>query len=170
MGLLKAGVGALSGALADQWREYFYCDAIENDVLVTKGVKRTSKRSSNTKGSENVISNGSIVAVADGQCMIIVEQGKIAELCAEPGEYTYNNKTASSLFTGSLGDSIKNTFKNIGYRFTFGGDVGHDFFCIDGLSQKPAGKEHAQSQQNQQKTAQEFSECHVCSSFLCSLF
>ena len=82
MRLLKAGAGALGGVLADQWREYFYCEALESDVLVTKGVKRTSKRSSNTKGNENIISNGSIVAVADGQCMIIVDQGKIAEICA----------------------------------------------------------------------------------------
>lgn len=127
MGLLKAGVGALSGALADQWREYFYCDAIENDVLVTKGVKRTSKRSSNTKGSENVISNGSIVAVADGQCMIIVEQGKIAELCAEPGEFVYDSTIAPTIMYGGLnGENIKKNFAEIGKRFTFGGQPAVD--------------------------------------------
>ena len=87
MGLLKAGIGALSGVLADQWREYFYCEALPTEVLVRKGQKRVSGRSSNTKGSENLISNGSIVAVADGQCMIIVEQGKVVEVCAEPGEF-----------------------------------------------------------------------------------
>ena len=126
MGLLKAGAGALGGVLADQWREYFYCDAIENDVLVTKGVKRTSKRSSNTKGSENIISNGSIIAVADGQCMIIVDQGKITELCAEPGEFVYDSSTEPSIFSGSLGSSIKETFKEIGKRFTFGGEPPKD--------------------------------------------
>ncbi len=126
MGLLKAGVGAVGGVLADQWREYFYCDALENDVLVTKGVKRTSRRSSNTSGSDNIISNGSIIAVADGQCMLIVEQGKIAEFCAEPGEFVYDSSTEPSLFSGNLGNSIKETFKTIGKRFTFGGDTAKD--------------------------------------------
>ena len=122
MGLIHAALGAAGGVLADQWREYFYCDAIPADVLVTKGVKRTSGRSSNTKGSDNIISNGSIIAVADGQCMIIVEQGKVVDLCAEPGEYTYDSSSEPSLFTGNLGQSIKEVFKNIGKRFTFGGE------------------------------------------------
>ena len=126
MGLIKAGLGALGGTLADQWKEFFYCDALPSDVLVRKGQKRTSKRSSNTKGNDNVISNGSGIAVADGQCMIIVEQGKIVEVCAEPGEYTYNTSTEASLFTGDLGDSIKKTFQTSGKRFTYGGDTGKD--------------------------------------------
>ena len=122
MGLIHAALGAASGVLADQWKEYFYCEAIPADVLVTKGIKRTSGRSSNTKGSDNIISNGSVIAVADGQCMIIVEQGKVVDLCAEPGEYTYDSSSEPSLFTGSLGQSIKDVFKNIGKRFTFGGE------------------------------------------------
>ncbi len=126
MGLLKAGVGALGGVLADQWREFFYCDALENDVLMRRGEKKTGGRSSNTKGNDNVISNGSVIAVADGQCMIIVESGKIVEVCAEPGEFVYDTSTEPSIFTGKLGESIKNTFKVIGKRFTFGGDVGKD--------------------------------------------
>ena len=127
MGLLKAGAGALGGVLADQWREYFYCDALESDVLVTKGVKRTSKRSSNTKGNENIISNGSIVAVADGQCMIIVEQGKIAELCAEPGEFVYDSSTEPTIMYGGLSmENIKKSFSEIGKRFTFGGEAPKD--------------------------------------------
>ena len=127
MGLLKAGVGALSGVLADQWREYFYCDAIESDVLVTKGIKRASKRGSNTKGSENIISNGSIIAVADGQCMIIVDQGKIAELCAEPGEFVYDTSTEPTIMYGGLnGENIKKNFAEIGKRFTFGGEPPKD--------------------------------------------
>ena len=126
MGLIKAGLGALGGTLADQWREFFYCDALPSDVLVRKGQKRTSKRSSNTKGNDNIISNGSGIAVADGQCMMIVEQGKIVEVCAEPGEYTYNTSTEPSLFTGDLGDSIRKTFQTIGKRFTYGGDTGKD--------------------------------------------
>ncbi len=127
MGLLKAGAGALGGVLADQWREYFYCDALDSDVLVTKGIKRTSKRSSNTKGNENIISNGSIVAVADGQCMIIVEQGKIAELCAEPGEFLYDSSTEPTIMYGGLnGENIKKNFAEIGKRFTFGGEAPKD--------------------------------------------
>ncbi len=126
MGLIKAGIGALAGTLADQWKEFFYCDALESDVLVVKGQKKTSGRSSNKKGSDNVISNGSGIAVADGQCMIIVEQGKVVEVCAEPGQYTYDTSSEPSIFAGNLGQSILDTFKTIGRRFTFGGDTGKD--------------------------------------------
>ena len=126
MGLIKAGIGAIGGVLADQWKEYFQCDAIPADVLAVRGQKHTSSRSSNTKGNDNVISDGSGISVADGQCMIIVEGGKVVEFCAEPGIFTYRNNIAPSLFTGKLGDSIKETFKLIGKRFTYGGDVGND--------------------------------------------
>ena len=126
MGLIKAGIGAIGGTLADQWKEFFYCDALPADVLVTKGQKRTSSRSSNTKGNDNIISNGSGIAVADGQCMIIVEQGKVVELCAEPGQFTYDTSSEPSIFTGKLGDSLKENFKTIGKRFTLGGDTGKD--------------------------------------------
>lgn len=126
MGLIKAGAGALGGTLADQWKEYFYCEAMEKDVMVTKGKKRTSGRSSNTKGNDNIISNGSVVAVADGQCMMIVEQGKVVEVCAEPGEFRYDTSSEPSIFTGNLGKSIVDTFQTVGKRFTFGGDTGKD--------------------------------------------
>ena len=126
MGLIKAGLGAFGSTLADQWKEFFYCDALDMDTLVVKGKKRISGRSSNTKGSDNIISNGSGIAVADGQCMIIVEQGKVVEVCAEPGEYTYDTSTEPSIFAGSLGESIVETFKVIGKRFTYGGDTGKD--------------------------------------------
>ena len=126
MGLIKAGIGALGGTLADQWKEFFYCDALPNDVLMRKGQKRISGRSSNTKGNNNIISNGSGIAVADGQCMIIVEQGKIVEVCAEPGEFTYDTSTEPSIFSGTLGDSIIETFQTIGKRFTYGGDTAKD--------------------------------------------
>ena len=126
MGLIKAGAGALGSTLADQWKEFFYCDAIDKDTLVVKGVKRVSSRSSNTKGSDNIISNGSVIAVADGQCMMIVEQGKVVELCAEPGEYTYNASTEPTIFAGELSESIPAVFKNIGKRFTFGGEAPKD--------------------------------------------
>lgn len=126
MGLIKAGIGAVGGTLADQWKEFFYCEAIDKDVLVTKGLKRISGRSSNTKASDNIISNGSGIAVADGQCMIIVEQGKVVEVCAEPGEFTYDSSTEPSIFSGSLGQGILNTFRTIGKRFTYGGDTEKD--------------------------------------------
>ena len=126
MGLIKAGLGALGGTLADQWKEFFYCDAMDKDVLVTRGKKQVSGRSSNTKGHDNVISSGSGIAVADGQCMIIVEQGKVVEVCAEPGQFTYDASTEPSIFAGKLGESILATFKTIGKRFTYGGDTGKD--------------------------------------------
>ena len=126
MGLIKAGTGALGGVLADQWKEFFYSDSLGNDVLLRKGTKRVGKRSSNTKASDNVISNGSGIAVADGQCMIIVEQGKVVDICAEPGEYTYDTSTEPSIFSGKFGESLVNTFKTLGKRFTYGGDTGKD--------------------------------------------
>ena len=126
MGLIKAALGSVGGVLADQWKEFFYCEAIPANVLVTKGQKRTGNRSSNTKGSENIISNGSVIAIADGQAMIIVEQGKVVDICAEPGEYTYDMSTEPSIFAGDLGESIKQSFATIGKRFTFGGDTGKD--------------------------------------------
>ncbi len=126
MGLIKAGIGALGGVLADQWKEFFYCESLEKDVMVVKGKKKITGRSSNTKGNDNIISNGSGIAVADGQCMMIVEQGKVVEVCAEPGEYTYDTSTEPSIFTGDLGDGIAATFRSIGKRFTYGGDTGKD--------------------------------------------
>lgn len=126
MGLIKAAFGAAGGVLADQWKEFFYCEAIPADVLAVKGKKKTTGRSSNTKGDENIITNGSVIAVANGQCMLIVEQGKIVDLCAEPGEYTYDTSTEPSLFSGDLGSSIKDVFQNIGKRFTFGGEAPKD--------------------------------------------
>ena len=126
MGLIKAAKSAVESVLADQWKEYFYCDAIPKNVLVTKGQKRTSGRSSNTKGTDNVISNGSIVAVADGQFMMIVEQGAVVDFSGEPGEYIYDSSTEPSIFSGPLGESVKKTFSVIGKRFTFGGEVPKD--------------------------------------------
>ncbi|MBR6562981.1 MAG: SPFH domain-containing protein [Clostridia bacterium] len=126
MGLIKAIGGAIGGTLADQWKEFFYCDSLANNVLMKKGSKRVSSRSSNTKGEDNIISNGSVIAVADGQCMLIVEQGKVVEVCAEPGEFVYDSSTEPSIFAGSLGKSILETFKTVGKRFTFGGDTGKD--------------------------------------------
>ena len=123
MGLIKAIVGATGGVLADQWKEYFYCDALPANVLCKRGQKKTSGRSSNTKGDENIITQGSVIAVADGQCMLIVEQGKVVDVCAEPGEYKYDASTEPSVFAGGFGNGLIESFKNIGKRFTFGGEA-----------------------------------------------
>ena len=127
MGLIKAGIGALGGTLADQWKEFFCCEALDADTLVSRGHKIVNgKRSSNTKGNENIISNGSKIAVNEGQFMIIVDQGKVVEFTGEPGEFVYDTSTEPSLFTGSFGDSLKETFATVGKRFTMGGDTGRD--------------------------------------------
>ena len=126
MGLIRAALGSAGGVLADQWKEYFTCEAIPANILAVKGQKRASGRSSNVRGSDNIISNGSIIAVADGQCMIIVEQGKVVDLCAVPGEYTYDTSTEPSLFSGDLSQNIGAVFSNIGKRFTFGGEAPKD--------------------------------------------
>ena len=112
--------------MADQWKEYFYCEAMPANILATKGHKKVTGRSSNYKGDENIITNGSMIAVADGQCMLIVEQGKVVEVCAEPGEFLYDSSTEPSIFSGKLGDGIGDVFRNIGKRFTFGGEAPKD--------------------------------------------
>ena len=126
MGLLKAGIGALGGVLADQWREYFYCESMPENVLVTKGIKRTSGRSSNARAEDNIISNGSIIAVNEGQCMMIVDQGAIAEFTAEPGEFVWDSSTEPSIFYGGFGQGLKGSWETLKKRFTLGGDTGKD--------------------------------------------
>ena len=125
MGLVKAAMNAASGVMADQWKEFFYCDALPAEVLAVKGQKRTDRRSANKHGNENIISDGSVVAVAEGQCALIVEQGKVVELCAEPGEYTYSTGTQPSLLSGGLKD-IDGVFAEMGKRFGFGGQAAAD--------------------------------------------
>ena len=126
MGLIRAAAGAAGSTMADQWKEFFYCEAMDKEVMVVKGTKRTSSRSSNKRGSDNIITSGSGIAVADGQCMMIVEQGKVVDICADPGEYTYDASTEPSIFAGNLGEGIRRTFQTIGKRFAFGGDTGKD--------------------------------------------
>ena len=125
MGLIQAALSAATSTFGDQWKEYFYCEAIPSDTIVVKGKKRVSGLSSN-RGSDNIISDGSVIAVADGQCMVIVEQGQVVDICAQPGEFRYDSKTEPSLFTGNLGDGVKNVFAQIGKRFTFGGQPAED--------------------------------------------
>ena len=126
MGFIQAAIGAASGVLGDQWKEYFYCDSLSSDILVAKGHKRTKRGSSNA-GDDNIITQGSIVAVNNGQCMMVVENGKVVDYIAEPGEYKYDRGTEPSLFSGgNLAVNIQEIFFQIGQRFTFGGDTGKD--------------------------------------------
>ena len=126
MGLIKAITGAAGGVLADQWKEFFYCDSLSSNVLCKRGQKKTTGRSSNTKGDDSIITSGSVISIADGQCMVIVEQGKVVDVCAEPGEYKYDASTEPSIFAGSFGKGLVESFKNIGKRFTFGGEAPKD--------------------------------------------
>lgn len=126
MGLIKAAIGAVGGTLADQWKEFIYCDSLSADTLLVRGQKRVGKRSSNTKGNDNIITQGSKIAVAAGQCMIIVEQGKVVDVCAEPGEYVFDASSEPSIFTGDLGESVRKTLATMDERLSFGGDTGKD--------------------------------------------
>jgi len=127
MCLIKAAIGAVGGTMADQWKEYFYCEALPADVMVTKGQKRVSGRSSNTKGEDNIISSGSVIAVADGQCMITVEQGKVLDICDEPGEFVFDTGGEPSIFAGgNLGANAVGAIKSAWERFKFGGSPGMD--------------------------------------------
>ena len=126
MGLISAAVNSATGVVQSQFKEYFYCDAIPADVLVVKGKKKITGYGSANRLNDNVISDGSVIAVADGQCMLIVEQGKVVDVCAESGEYIYDMSSEPSVFTGNLGESVVKVFLEIGKRFTFGGIAGKD--------------------------------------------
>lgn len=126
MGLIKAALGSINTMLGDQWREFFYCESMPENILVSKGSKRISGKRSNTNYSDNLISNGSVIAVNEGQCMMIVEQGQIVEFAAEAGEYTWNSSTESSIFYGGLGNGISGSWETLKRRFTFGGDTAKD--------------------------------------------
>src|SRR5215475_470827 len=116
MGLLKAAMGSAGGVLADQWLEFFICESLDANVLATKGQKKTSKRSSNTSGENNIISNGSGIVVNKGQAAIIVDNGRIAEFCAEEGQYTYDTSSEPSIFHGGLGQGLVGAIKNMADR------------------------------------------------------
>ncbi len=127
MGLIQVAKEAIGSVLADQYAEYFYCDSLSDEVLMVKG-KRSTKNQN--KGNDEIISNGSIIAVNEGQCMIIVDQGGIVEFCATPGAFKYDASSEPSifngLFTGELGSSVVNSFKAMWTRGTGGGDLMRD--------------------------------------------
>ena len=122
MGLIQAAAGALLGTIGDQWKEYFYCESMSSDILVRKGVKRNGSRIFD----DNVIADGSIIAVADGQCMIVVENGKVMDVCAEPGAYKYDTKTSPTVFGGKFVEGLSAIAKETWRRFQFGGGPGKD--------------------------------------------
>lgn len=128
MGLISAGLNALGGTLASQWKEYFYADSLAADVLATKAKKKTKNRFGGSRGEDdNVISQGSVIAVADGQCMMVVDQGKIVDFCAEPGEYIFDQNAEPSIFYGELGfGKIKELLQLTWERLSFGGQAGKD--------------------------------------------
>ncbi len=127
MGLIKAAKDSISTMLADQWLEYFICESMPSNTMVVKGQKKVNAgRNSNTKGMDNIITNGSTIVVNEGQCMIIVDQGGVVDICAEAGAFVYEASTEPSLFYGDLGENVKNTFTTFWRRFTYGGNTGKD--------------------------------------------
>ena len=126
MGLIRAAMKAAGSTMADQWKEEFYCDALNADILAAKGEKRTSGGVFRTKGESNIITDGSYIAVAEGQCMMIVEDGKVLEVCAEPGAYIYDTGTSPSVFGGSLMEGLEGLAREMWERFQYGGGVGKD--------------------------------------------
>ncbi len=119
MGLIRAAFSATGSVFADQWKEYFGVDEMTSDQLVVKGHKQTK---GNNKGGDEIISNGSAIAVGEGQVALIVEDGKIVEFCAEPGRFIWNESSEPSMFCGDFFKGLADSFKKIGERFTFGGD------------------------------------------------
>lgn len=126
MGLIKLVMDTAGGVISDQFLEFFYCDTIDNDTLMVKGTKVQTSRGQNNKATDNIISNGSKIVINEGQCMMIVDNGAIVEVSAEPGEYVFHNNTEPSIFAGKFGESIIASFKQFGRRFTYGGETGHD--------------------------------------------
>lgn len=125
MGLIKAIFGSALGTIADEWLEYIYCDSLTDDVLMQKGHARVGNHSGNTDRDSNIISDGSKIAVNEGQCMLVVENGKIIDFCAEPGGYLYNTGTEPSLFDDSE-YWLKESFQKMGQRFKSGGQAMND--------------------------------------------
>lgn len=126
MGLISAIAGAAGGVLADSWRDFFYEDSMDNELLVTKGKKRVDQRGSNNKSTNNVITDGSIIEVADGQCMLVVENGMIKDVCAQPGKYVYSNTDEPTIFAGNLKETVKRTWEQFKNRLVFGGGATRD--------------------------------------------
>ncbi|MBE6628282.1 MAG: virion core protein [Ruminococcaceae bacterium] len=120
MGIIKAFFGSLGGGFADQWQEVIEADSMSDTTVFTKGVKvrKNDKRSSNKKGTEDLITNGSIIHVYPNQFMMLVDGGKIVDYTAEEGYYKVDNTCMPSMFSGQFGESLKETFSRIRYGGT----------------------------------------------------
>ncbi len=128
MGLIRAGLNAVGGTLASQWKEYFYLDAMPEGVLAAKASKKTKGRFGGSRNEDdNIISAGSVIAVNEGQCAMVVDQGKIVEFSAEPGEFVYDQSSEPSIFYGAFNtDKLKQLLKATFDRLSFGGQAGKD--------------------------------------------
>ncbi|HFI0113797.1 TPA: SPFH domain-containing protein [Streptococcus suis] len=120
MGLIKATMDSVSGVFGDQWKEYFYCDSLPSTVLIKKGL------STGTTHEDNIIANGSIIAVNHGQCALIIEDGEIIDIVSEPGQFIWDSSTSPCIFTGNLKDSVRESFREVYKRVQFHGTTAKD--------------------------------------------
>lgn len=118
LGILKAMTGAIGGAAADLWKEAFICDEMDSEVLMQRARKLVSQRSSN-QGDADIITDGSIIVVAAGQCAIVTENGKVVGVYPEPGEQIFCSEQSRGMFTGGM----KAFIRDVGRRIAFGGDA-----------------------------------------------
>ena len=116
MGIIRAAINSVTGALADTWLEVIEPSPMaNNDVIVPGQAVDQRGRSQNKKGGENLVSNGSIIHVYDNQFMILVDGGKIVDYTAEPGYFKVDNSALPSLFNGQFKDSLKESFSRVKY-------------------------------------------------------
>lgn len=113
MGIIKAITQAIGGGFADQWLEVFEADDMSDKTVFTSGV--AVRNGQNKKGTDNTVSNGSLIHVYDNQFMMLVDGGKVVDYTAEPGYYKVDNSSMPSLFNGEFGESLKETFNRIKY-------------------------------------------------------
>lgn len=113
MGLIKAAIDTVRGSLADQWLEVIEADNMGDNTVFTSGVK--TRVGQNTKGTADLISNGSKIRVYPNQFMMLVDGGKIVDYTAEEGYYTVDDSSAPSLFNGQFGEALKESLNRIKY-------------------------------------------------------
>ena len=121
MGIFKALSASVKGVAADQWKEFIMSDSLTPEILMARGRKTTGANSSNTSSDDNVITDGSVIAVADGQCAVVTQSSKIVAVCSDTGEHIYSSGDSPTIF----GSGIAEVAKEVGRRFTYGGDVPH---------------------------------------------
>ena len=117
MGIIKAVASAVGGALADQWLEAIEPDDMGDRIVFARGVQVRRGKGSNTKGSSDIVSNGSVIHVYPNQFMMLVDGGKVVDYTAEEGYYTIDHSAMPSMFNGQFGEALKESFN----RIRFGG-------------------------------------------------